>query len=120
MMNNSVKILLQTLEEELLKPEVRQSEERLNQLLADDFQEIGSSGRLFDKQDVLDRLPSEKPPKMILSNFSGRELAKDVALTTYSVHHQDKEKYTLRSSIWKKDTSGWRMTFHQGTITSKP
>ena len=38
--------LIRGLEEQLLRPEARTSAERLAALLADDFTEIGSSGRL--------------------------------------------------------------------------
>ncbi|MYL52413.1 hypothetical protein GLW08_03565 [Pontibacillus yanchengensis] len=70
-------------------------------MLADDFEEIGSSGSYFYKENVLDRVPSEKIPKMILSNFDGRELSQNIVLTTFSVYHPDKDKHTLRSSIWR-------------------
>jgi hypothetical protein len=44
------------LEEDLLKPEVRRSAERVNCLLADDFIEFGSSGRIFDKRGIIEAL----------------------------------------------------------------
>ena len=44
---------LRQLEEDLLKPEVRTSRDQLKKLLADDFFEIGSSGRiLFKNEDI--------------------------------------------------------------------
>ena len=39
--------LLRGLELELLRPELRESAGRLANLLADDFREFGSSGRIF-------------------------------------------------------------------------
>ena len=38
---------LWALEEDLLKPEVRKSADRVGRLLADEFIEFGSSGRVF-------------------------------------------------------------------------
>jgi hypothetical protein len=48
--------LLRDLEEQLLKPEVRTSRDRVGYLLADDFIEFGSSGRIFDKRGVIEAL----------------------------------------------------------------
>jgi hypothetical protein len=48
--------LLRGLEEELLKPEVRRSADRLSHLLADEFVEFGSSGRIFDKRQIIESL----------------------------------------------------------------
>ena len=44
---------LQRLEEELLRPEVRRSPEKMAALLADDFLEFGRSGRIYDKANIL-------------------------------------------------------------------
>ncbi len=41
------------LEEELLKPGVRASAERLDELLADDFFEFASSGQEYNKQEII-------------------------------------------------------------------
>jgi hypothetical protein len=43
----------------LLKPEIRSSIESLSSLIADDFIEFGSSGRIYNKADVLEELPKE-------------------------------------------------------------
>lgn len=50
MTNASLENHLRELEERLLQTDVRKSPEELDQLLADDFVEIGSSGRLFNKK----------------------------------------------------------------------
>jgi hypothetical protein len=44
-----LKVHIKQLEENLLKPEVRSSGAELKKLLADDFFEIGSSGRILYK-----------------------------------------------------------------------
>jgi hypothetical protein len=54
---NEITKTIYELELLLLKPEVRSSFDRLNFLLADDFQEFGSSGFTYDKKIVLERLP---------------------------------------------------------------
>ena len=47
---------LRRLEERLLQPEVRQSAEAVADLLADDFIEFGSSGQVFNKQQIIEGL----------------------------------------------------------------
>ena len=73
--------LLRNLEEQLLRPEIRKSRERLNELLADGFAEFGSSGRVFDKAEILERLPQEQyrpgapSAKTMIADFLARRLA---------------------------------------------
>lgn len=52
---------LRTLEESHLRPEVRSSPEALGALLAEDFFEFGSSGQVWDRQTILEDVPSEAP-----------------------------------------------------------
>lgn len=115
----SLKAHLYSLDVRLLHSDVRKSEKELNELLADDFMEFGSSGRVFDKKDILDRLPGEKDPEMTLTDFEARLLAENVVLTTYRVLNRQNMKYSLRSSIWKLNEGKWQMTFHQGTFTEQ-
>src|SRR5262245_2410822 len=117
--------LLRQLEEDLLKPEVRQSPECLGQLLADEFIEFGSSGRSYDKTQTIDSLRQEQPDPTIhieLTEFSARRLAPDVVLVTYRTVQRDSqgvpEASRLRSSIWKLIDGRWQMVFHQGTPSS--
>jgi hypothetical protein len=110
--------LLRNLEEELLKPEVRRSADRLSYLLADEFIEFGSSGRIFDKRQIIGALQQEtadtaQPPTLL--NFAVRRLAPDVVLVTYRATIQDRRESRLRSSIWKLIGGRWQMLFHQGT-----
>ena len=50
------KDLLRRLEEQLLQPETRSSADQLGKLLADEFIEFGSSGRVFDKAKIIESL----------------------------------------------------------------
>ncbi|MBV8337814.1 MAG: DUF4440 domain-containing protein, partial [Alphaproteobacteria bacterium] len=79
----------------------------------EEFVEIGSSGRIYDKQQVIHRLQQEQwtGPIPTVSDFSVRQLAPDLILAIYRIV----ESNTMRSSIWKTTSIGWRMVFHQGT-----
>lgn len=105
------------LELQLLNPEVRKSNVALEKLLADDFIEYGSSGRIYHKADILERLPVESPIIRTLTDVKAVLLAPKVCLVTYKIVEQTAEKRcTLRSSIWKNQKGHWQLYFHQGTV----
>ncbi len=97
----------------LLTPSVRQSADQLRLLIADDFIEYGSSGRIYNKIDLLESLPEEKQERYTVEDFTSSELSKNVILATYKVTIGTRR--SLRSSIWKHNGSNWQMIFHQGT-----
>ena len=102
------------LEEMLLKPEIRTSEKELSNLLADNFFEFGSSGRVWSKKDGLGA-NGIGVVKMKLSDFEIHQLSGEIVLTTYRIFNEEKMQHSLRSSIWKFENTKWRMIFHQGT-----
>jgi RimJ/RimL family protein N-acetyltransferase len=103
--------LIEALERSLLDPSVRQSTEQLNTLIADDFLEFGSSGKIYNKQDCIK--PDDIPRKFVVSDFKIKELSKDVMLATYKTTGDGIA--SLRSSIWKRYGAEGQMMFHQGT-----
>jgi hypothetical protein len=110
--------LFRDLEEELLKPEVRRSADRLSHLLADEFIEFGSSGCVYDKRRIIEALkqePSDAKDHISLVDFTVRRLAQDVMLVTYRTTIRNRAVSRLRSSIWKLIEGRWQMIFHQGT-----
>lgn len=112
--------LLESLERQLLSPSVRRSE-RAGQLLADDFVEFGSSGRVFGRAEILTALRDETPMAITASAFALRLLGPETALLTYrTVRQGESPCHALRSSIWQCDGGTWRMVFHQGTPTTPP
>ena len=115
--------LLRRLEEEFLNPEVRRSPDQVGDLLSDDFVEFGSSGGVFNKQQVIAALEQEGLPdptiRLSLVDFIARNLASDVMLVTYRTIQEGgpgtRQESRLRSSIWKFIEGRWQMVFHQGT-----
>lgn len=106
--------LLERLERRLLDPGVRSSRSEVDKLLADDFVEIGSSGRFYDKAELLDQMEGQVPAPVIIRDFVARGIAADVYICTYrSVGLGGAEAF--RSSIWTLSADEWRMVFHQGT-----
>ena len=113
---------LKALEQSLLDVDVRSDTERVSALLADDFMEFGSSGRVWTREMTTAALALETPDGVttrIVSDLSVRPLADGVALVTYTVTRQSPnapDVRTLRSSIWRNADNAWRMVFHQGTV----
>ncbi|MDQ0604495.1 hypothetical protein QF037_008840 [Streptomyces canus] len=103
----------------LLDPEVRASPARVLALLDSEFTEIGASGRRWDVESILSvtsggSVSADSPVEV--SEMSGAVLAPGVVHLTYLAENQGRR--TWRSSLWRLTDTGWRMYFHQGTLTS--
>ncbi len=102
------------LEISLMQPEVRRSADRLKALIRDDFFEHGASGKIYDLAALLKLLAAEPDvPVPTISDFATRLLSPDIALVTYRTQLGSLAR--LRSSIWMREQSVWRLQFHQGT-----
>ena len=112
---------IRRLEEQLLNP-VHSRLESVEKLLADDFLEIGASGRIYDKKRALQALLVKPSGHCSMIDFSMRHLTRDVVLVTYRTMRQDSSQnspvHSLRSSIWKHIDDRWQMIFHQGTLAN--
>ena len=108
------------LEMMLLDPDVRRDIKRVAALLAEDFVEFGSSGRVWTRDAILQLLASESYAQLILEDFACRMLSADVALVTYRSERSRLDggglpAEALRSSLWVRRQGKWKMSFHQGT-----
>lgn len=113
---------IRALEEKLLSGEFRRDRKAVAGLLAEDFREFGSSGRVWNKQQILDQLETEEPFEAEMDDFQAVELAAEAVLVTHkvTVRRQGAESATsLRSSIWVKREGRWQILFHQGTVTNR-
>jgi len=108
------------LETSLLQPEVRSSRDQLSTLLSDDFKEFGSSGLVYTKQDILSRLPANIDRIVYaVSDFEIKILSKDVVMSNFKVEKNtdgEESRTFLRTSLWRKEGSDWKIFFHQGTL----
>ncbi|WTW14869.1 DUF4440 domain-containing protein [Streptomyces sp. NBC_00019] len=103
----------------LLDPEVRASPAHVLELLDPEFTEIGASGRRWDVESIVTvtsagSVSAESPVEV--SEMSGAVLAPGVVHLTYFADNQGRRAW--RSSLWRLTETGWRMYFHQGTLTS--
>ena len=113
--------LIKGLETQLLQPDIRKSRSRLIELIGDDFIEIGSSGRKYNKHEVMEVLSRQPKAQIEMKEFEARELSSDAVLVTFLIEktalETGEKKRSLQSSIWKNNRDRWQVIFHQGTST---
>jgi hypothetical protein len=114
--------LIRQLEEKLLTASGRTSTEAIAELLADEFVEFGSSGHVFNKEQIIDSLQQDDGTcQRSLRDFEATLLAPGIVLAKYRVSRIDaagnQPVESLRSSIWKLIDGRWQMVFHQGTLS---
>lgn len=114
----NLKEIIYKIETDLLKPEIRKSREKLNEILADNFIEYGSSGLIYDKNTILERLPTEDSPVYTLYDFEFFILSENIVQTRFKtdrININGARTSSLRNSIWGKINNKWQIFFHQGT-----
>ena len=85
---------------------------------AEDYWEVGASGRRYSRDFILDTLESRVPqPEEAgweTSEFHCLEIARDNFLLTYTLSQG--ARMTRRATIWRRTAAGWKILYHQGTI----
>ncbi|RYB93460.1 ribonuclease HI family protein [Nocardioides oleivorans] len=103
------------MERALLTDEVRGDRAAVAALLHPAWQEVGRSGRLWSRDDMLDAIGPGEPVR--LDVVSVERVDRDTILLVWRALADGRS--TLRSSLWVRDggTSGgrWQQRFHQGT-----
>jgi hypothetical protein len=101
------------------RPEFGTTRADFERMTADDFWEVGASGRRYSRAYVLDELERRHAAPHAdvweTRDFHCRRLADDVYLVTYTLL-QDNQRLTRRSTIWQRAAEGWKILYHQGTI----
>ena len=101
------------------RPELGTTRADFERMTADDFWEVGASGRRYSRDYVLDELEKRHAAPHAdvweTRDFHCRRLADDVYLLTYTLL-QDNQRLTHRSTIWRGSADGWKIVYHQGTI----
>ncbi len=109
---------LRVLEERLAMPSASETQESLALILAAEFREFGSSGRVFGRASVLEALVAGGRPQLKFEEFLATPVSYGAALVTYvarSVAGPGWKPPSLRSSLWVRRDDRWQMVFHQGT-----
>jgi hypothetical protein len=101
------------------RPEFGTTRADFERMTAEEFWEIGASGRRYSRAYVLDELEKRHASRhedvWETSDFQCQKLTDGLFLLTYTLL-QDKTRLTRRSTIWQRTREGWKIVFHQGTI----
>lgn len=94
--------------------------ERLEQLLHPQFHEVGRSGRLYTRAEVLHFLAAQTSvPDVKPEGYRAELLAEGLVLLSYRSAQRRSdgalELHTHRCSLWQHTPHGWQMRYHQGT-----
>ncbi|MEA5454184.1 ribonuclease HI family protein [Sinomonas sp. JGH33] len=101
------------LEQELLEPETRGDFGQLAYLLHPEYREIGQSGRLWDRDEIVDALVQEPELNVAFELVEATPLGPDLIQVLYRT--ESAEGSCLRCSLWQRTDGRWRIRFHQGT-----
>lgn len=102
------------LEFELLDPVRRADADRVGELLADDFVEIGRSGRVWHRDEVVAELTAD--PSMadvLVGELVGELVGPGLVMVRYTTAGDLGTVH--RTGWWRREGSGWRCWFHQPT-----
>ena len=99
------------MERALLSDEVRADRAAVAALLHPDWREVGRSGRLWTREETLDRIGPIDPVDFEV--LSVDRLGPDTILLLWRTSSD--ERSTLRSTLWVRSGGQWQARFHQGT-----
>ena len=103
------------LELALLHPDVRRDRRWVEELLDEEFREIGASGRVWTRPEAVDMLAGEQTDEAIaVADMEALQLADGVVLLTYVSDRAGRR--ARRSAIWRRVDGRWRVLHHQGTL----
>jgi hypothetical protein len=92
--------------------------EVFERMTAEDFWEVGASGRVYPRPvvlDVLERRYADLPDDpWQVRDFAARPLGGDTWLVTYELDQAG--RLTRRATIWRSTVDGWVALYHQGTV----
>ncbi len=99
------------------------TEEDIVNQMCDEFWEVGASGTIYTKQDVIDTLVERYHDPNYQDiwhafDFEILQVAPENYLLTYTLV-QNKKRYTRRATIWRKVHDKWKILYHQGTVIDK-
>ena len=109
---------LRTLEERLAMPAASESRESLAQILAAEFRDFGISGRMFERDSVLEALTAGGHSQVRFEEFQATPLGNGTVLVAYVARSDASHGWkpaSLQSSLWMRRDGRWQILCHQGT-----
>ena len=103
------------LEKELLTSPTRANAARLELLFHPEFTEVGRSGRLWSRKQIIAGLLSEDEwPKVATEDWNVQEVSHQVVMVTYQARQG--LRVSRHVSIWIRGKAGLQLRYHQATI----
>ena len=95
--------------------------EEFERSTAPEYWEVGASGRRYSR-DLILAWARDRPEHFVdakeagwrTEDFGILPLGSEAYLLTYTLDQNGRR--TRRSTIWRRDTDGWKILYHQGTI----
>ncbi len=112
--------LIQQLELKLLQTDLNANPVLIDELLAQDFEEIDNQGHQHSREDVIDWLKRKDPNlHWAFRDFRVKVLTGDCVLAIYSLQKAQQSGAhapgSIRTSLWQRQGNQWKMVFHQAT-----
>jgi hypothetical protein len=89
---------------------------------ADDFWEVGASGRIYERDFVIDEVVRRGKvagdENWTVSEAQCRQLGPETYALTYKL--DESSRLTRRLTLWRRDPDGWKILYHQGTVVQEP
>lgn len=90
-------------------------------MMAEEFWEVGASGRTYGKECVLNtlehRYSEPYDDEWKTEEFYCQEVASNNYLLTYMLRQGS--RVTRRATLWRRASHGWVIVFHQGTVVEE-
>ncbi|OQW81171.1 MAG: hypothetical protein BVN30_11700 [Proteobacteria bacterium ST_bin16] len=118
--SNALAGLIQQLELSLLQSDLTAHPGLIDELLAEDFEEIDQQGTVRSRSDVINWLMRKDPGiRWAFKDFRIKIVSGDVVLAIYSLQKPDQPDAgsggSTRTSLWRYRNNQWKMVFHQAS-----
>ncbi len=101
------------------RPEFGTSRADFEAMMDDGFFEVGASGKKYSRQFVLEALALRDhgaAEHLVVTDFACRQVSNDTWLVTYLLE-QANARMSRRSTLWRLSAQGWKILYHQGTLS---
>lgn len=100
------------------RPEFGTTRNDFDRMMAEDFWEVGASGKRYSRAFVLESI-EQRHREPVAENFNVSEFrCQHIALNHYLVTYlfDQAGRISRRSTLWHKSAEGWKIVYHQGTL----
>jgi hypothetical protein len=98
----------------------RSSPDVFEQMMTNDYWEVGASGTVYDRDTILAILTRRRtsgqidPDQLTVTGFQVTALGPKTWLATYQLVQG--ERLTRRATVWHHHGQRWQAAYHQGTV----